>query len=63
LIPMPAHDPDGNIFEAFASAATENGNKTAIIYLGTSFTYKRILRLTENFAASLRDAGVAEGTG
>jgi len=61
LIPMPAHDPDGNIFEAFASAATENGNKTAIIYLGTSFTYKRILRLTENFAASLRDAGVAEG--
>ena len=61
MIPMPAHDPDGNIFEAFASAATENGNKTAIIYLGTSFTYKRILRLTENFAASLRDAGVAEG--
>ena len=61
MIPMPAHDPDGNIFEAFASAATENGNKTAIIYLGTSFTYKRILRLTENFAASLRDAGVADG--
>lgn len=61
MIPMPAHDPDGNIFEAFASAATENGNKTAIIYLGTRFTYKSILRLTENFAASLRDAGVAEG--
>lgn len=61
MIPMPAHDPDGNIFEAFASAAMENGNKTAIIYLGTRFTYKSILRLTENFAASLRDAGVAEG--
>ena len=61
MIPMPAHDSDGNIFEAIASAATENGNKTAIIYLGTCFTYKSILHLVENFAASLRDAGVAEG--
>ena len=58
---MPAHDFDGNIFEAFASAATENGNKTAIIYLGTPFNYKSILRLVENFAVSLRDAGVGEG--
>ena len=54
-------NPDGNIFETFASAAAENGNKTAIIYLGTRFTYKTIFGLAENFAASLRDAGVAEG--
>ena len=54
-------DPDGNIFSAFASAAAKNGNKTAIIYLGTRFTYKAILRRVENFAASLKDAGVAEG--
>ncbi|HKI49294.1 MAG TPA: long-chain fatty acid--CoA ligase, partial [Desulfobacteria bacterium] len=54
-------DPDGNIFSAFASAAAKNGNKTAIIYLGTRFTYKTILRRVENFAASLKDAGVTEG--
>ncbi len=54
-------DPDGNIFSAFASAAAKNSNKTAIIYLGTRFTYKTILRRVENFAASLKDAGVTEG--
>jgi long-chain acyl-CoA synthetase len=58
---MTAHDPEGNIFEAVASAARKHGNKTAIIYLGTRFTYRTILHLAENFAASLRDAGVAEG--
>jgi len=58
---MAGYDPDGNIFEAFTSAATENSNKTAIIYLGTHFTYKTILHLVQNFAASLRDIGVAEG--
>ena len=54
-------NPDGNIFEAFAASAAENGNKTAIIYLGTRFTYKTILTLAENFASSLIKAGVAEG--
>lgn len=54
-------NPDGNIFEAFASAAAKNGNKTAIIYLGTRFTYNTLLRLAENFAGSLKTAGVVEG--
>ena len=58
---MTALNPDGNIFEAFASCAKENGDKTAIIYLGTRFSYKTILRLAENFAGSLKGAGVAEG--
>ena len=58
---MTAYDPEGNIFEAFAASATEHGHKTAIIYLGTRFTYKTILRLAENFAASLLRAGVVEG--
>ena len=43
-------NPDGNIFEAFAAAASKNSNKTAIIYLGTRFSYKTILTLAENFA-------------
>jgi len=54
-------DPDGNIFEAFAAAAEKNGNKTAIIYLGTRFSYKTILDLARNFAASLLTAGVSQG--
>ena len=54
-------DPDGNIFEAFASAAKDFGNKTAVVYLGTHFTYKDILCFSENFAGALKKAGVAEG--
>jgi long-chain acyl-CoA synthetase len=61
LITMSPLNPDGNIFEAFASAAAKNGNKTAIIYLGTRFTYNTLLRLAENFAGSLKTAGVVEG--
>ena len=54
-------NPDGNIFETFAASASKNGNKTAVVYLGTRFSYKTILRLAENFAGSLRSAGVEEG--
>ena len=58
---MTSLNPNGNIFDAFAAAAEKNGNQTAIIYLGTYFTYKTILNLAENFAASLKAAGVTEG--
>ena len=54
-------NPDGNIFETFAASASKNGNKTAVIYLGTRFSYKTVLRLSENFAASLKAAGVEPG--
>ena len=50
-----------NISEAFASAAEKFRNKTAIIYLGTCFSYGDILDFTNNFAASLKKQGVAEG--
>ena len=58
---MTSLNPNGNIFDAFASAAKKNANKTAIIYLGTRFSYKAILNFAENFAASLKAAGVTEG--
>ncbi len=58
---MTSLNPDGNIFDAFASAANKNANKTAIIYLGTRFSYKAILNFAENFAASLKAVGVEEG--
>ncbi|HIJ36739.1 MAG TPA: AMP-binding protein, partial [Deltaproteobacteria bacterium] len=54
------NQPD-NVSQAFASAAEKFRNKTAIIYLGTCFSYGDILEFTENFAASLRKQGVAEG--
>ena len=50
-----------NIFDAFSAAASKFCDSTAIIYLGTRFSYGRILKLAENFASSLRDQGVREG--
>lgn len=49
------------IFEAFAGAARRFHNKTAIIYLGTRYTYGRVLDLAERFAAALGHLGVTEG--
>jgi long-chain acyl-CoA synthetase len=50
-----------NIYEAFAAASVKYSNKTAVIYLGTRFSYDTIMRLAENFAASLCDEGIGEG--
>ena len=50
-----------NIYEAFATASVKFSNKTAVIYLGTRFSYNTIMRLAENFAASLCDQGIGEG--
>lgn len=53
--------PFQSIFEAFSDAADRFGDKTAVIYLGTRFSYRDILALAENFAASLREQGIREG--
>ena len=58
---MDTENQPNNVSQAFASAAEKFRNKTAIIYLGTCFSYGDILQFTENFAASLRKQGVAEG--
>ncbi len=50
-----------NIYEAFSAASVKFSNKTAVIYLGTRFSYNKIMRLAENFAASLCDQGIGEG--
>jgi len=50
-----------SIFDAFSAAAAKFGNNTAIVYLGTHFSYNRILKLAENFASSLKDEGIQEG--
>jgi long-chain acyl-CoA synthetase len=50
-----------NIFTAFSAAASKFEDNTAIVYLGTRFSYSKILKLAENFASSLRNEGVREG--
>jgi long-chain acyl-CoA synthetase len=50
-----------NIFDAFAAAAEEHPGRTAVIYLGTRFSYRKIMKLAENFAGALQDQGVREG--
>ena len=58
---MTSESPFGNIYEAFATASAKFRNRTAVIYLGTRFSYNRIMKLAENFAASLCDQGVGQG--
>ncbi len=53
--------PFQNIFEAFADAASRFGKKTAVIYLGASFSYERVVKLAENFASALCRQGIEEG--
>ncbi len=50
-----------NIFGVFQESVTKYGSKTAVIYLGTRFSYSRVLRLAENFAGSLLEMGVGPG--
>ena len=50
-----------NIFFAFSSAAAKFARRTAVIYLGTHFSYEKVLQLAERFGASLACLGVKEG--
>jgi long-chain acyl-CoA synthetase len=57
---MTNKDALNNIYNAFAAAAEKYGSKTAIIYLGTRFSYNRVVKLAERFAFSLRAQGIEE---
>jgi len=57
---MNDNDALDNIYNAFAAAAEKHGSKTAIIYLGTRFSYNRVVNLAERFAFSLRAQGIEE---
>ncbi|MBW2615781.1 MAG: AMP-binding protein [Deltaproteobacteria bacterium] len=58
---MTKKDALDNIYNAFAAAAEKHGSKTAIIYLGTRFSYNRVVKLAERFALSLSAQGVEDG--
>ena len=55
---MPQHQ---NIYAAFESVAEKRGDHAAVIYLGTRFSYARVKRLAEAFAAALLDKGFEAG--
>ena len=50
-----------NIFDDFESAAKKYGDQTAIVYLGTRYSYRRLSELASGFAASLSEKGVGPG--
>lgn len=49
-----------DIFTAFKATVQEYPEKTAIVYLGTRYTYTRLLDLVERFASSLAEIGIGE---
>lgn len=50
-----------NIFSAFKAIAGKHANKTAVVFLGTSYTYGRLLDLAERFASALSAMGLEKG--
>ncbi|MCA1962177.1 MAG: acyl--CoA ligase [Desulfomonile sp.] len=53
--------PAPDIFGAFRSLASKYGNKPAVIFLGTAYSYARVLELSERFAAALAADGLGKG--
>ncbi|MBN1103612.1 MAG: acyl--CoA ligase [Deltaproteobacteria bacterium] len=52
---------DKNIFDVFKTTAEKQGDRTAIIYLGTKYSYRRVKDLAERFASAMLDQGVRPG--
>ena len=49
------------IFSTFEAVARKKGNGTAVIYLGTRYSYLKLQDLAERFAAALTDMGLRKG--
>ncbi|MCP4693722.1 MAG: long-chain fatty acid--CoA ligase [Desulfobacterales bacterium] len=50
-----------HIYSAFEAVAERRGENTAVIYLGTRFSYAKLRELTGRFALALREMGVTPG--
>lgn len=50
-----------NVFASFSSTAAANPGKTAVVYLGTHYSYKRLHDMAERFAGSLAELGLSKG--
>ncbi|MBI5248293.1 MAG: acyl--CoA ligase, partial [Desulfomonile tiedjei] len=49
------------IFRAFAATAAKFPEKTAVSFLGTNYSYRKLLSLVEKFAAGLAASGLGQG--
>jgi long-chain acyl-CoA synthetase len=49
------------IFKTFAATAAKRPNKTAVSFLGTSYSYGKLLDVAERFAAALASRGLKKG--
>jgi len=49
------------IYDVFSETAQHYPHKTALIYLGTKYSYAKVRMMTENFAAALRNLGIEKG--
>lgn len=58
---MTAETEHYNIYAAFAAAAQRRGHNTAVIYLGTRYSYQKVKETAEDFAACLLGLGVTPG--
>ena len=54
-------EPNNTIYSIFAKAAERYPDKTAVIYLGTRFSYRKLQNLSQRFAAALDAKGVNAG--
>jgi len=50
-----------NIFTAFSETAAQRKNNTAVVYLGTRFSYRRLKDMADRFAGALSHAGLTAG--
>ena len=50
--------PNHNIYAVFAEAADRRKNNTAVVYLGTRFSYQQLKDMADRFAAALNHAGL-----
>ncbi len=50
-----------NIYSKFESVARKHRDRPAVIYLGTSLSYRKLMKLTERLALSLAQMGVGPG--
>ncbi len=53
--------PNHNIYAAFAAIADQRKNHTAVVYLGTRFSYRQVKDMAGRFAAALNHAGLKAG--
>ncbi len=48
----------GTIFDAFTATASKHANNTAVEYLGTKYSYRKLADLVEKFAGGLTQLGI-----